>query len=1221
MFKGSSFFFPCVPLFFKTQSESGISDIAATLFATPEMVLPTDRSDLFVATFPAFSASALQAKDPGRLARAITLGPLESPLAHFELAEVYGLLNDAAPRHAPRARAPASPHAAGRAGADGVVSALPPKGGLLRAKLLNKAGPQAVAQAGGRNQTGLDAGVRTLLGADARPAADASADGKARRRRRPSIPKSFVLPASLPSLPSLPPLPPSSSSSSSLPSMKGLAQQRLRFDAERADVFTGTPEIGSGTTTSGGGGGGGSVAGPRVLYAVLAREDSLATLVVDAVSTWASGPGFASSGASVLFFYSLDAIARQSMEADDAMRRGLSAAMQLLDGFSPTRTPPTAPSEAPGDPQAARRANYLNSTAFIKLSKSSLSNLGSGISGGSSGGGGEGSVPSRRARRRRLNSLARRRGGHQFKAPAPSGEHAPLFASGAPAFQPGLAPHHHSRSFPPQAPPGTAALRTFHPRGTDPMYALALEGGAFTVSLSENLAPRGGFLAGELAGGDGSGVLGAEVRLVGLPLPPQPAKGGNFYAKSLAKPKEWNLWLRAKVAAVVRFLTATTRLSTGGGGGGNGGGGGGRNGGGVGGSSLDLSAYDWAVVVDDDTYVKVPAFVAMLGAHDPSGATAVGRKFFCEAKGSLLGGGPGIALSRGALAAIRTVDCPSRGFPVISHAVPGGDGWMGQCMAAAGVTVEHDFRFKSLPPFAYPPNQVAHAVSFHKSHVREVHAFLFPGEAQAVLQGSRGSRSGAASAWARAASLGKGSGGAAAGLAAVSAANPPCLPVLLRDLVEVRCLPLFTIIGAQKAGTTSLFEYLGQHPQVQLPANKELNFYGTPWPLKNHQHRLQSLSAFTFSYLNEFKLSHPGARVITASGEASPDYLISTRSVLPNILRFSPSSKVIVSLRDPLERAVSAYQNKVRDRTVHRHLDERLYHGHADARRDDEVPGYVVPSLEDLAERVSATMAACPAHAMHHTLAERPPGMGAHASGSPRAPPTAQAGAAVAAGAAARVVVGLGPGSRGGAKVAAAGARNESATEHGRGMAAAAPAPPNPCYVNPFVLHGYYARYLRPWAAAFGGSAGNLLVVDFDALEADGAAAMATVASFLGLRPFNFSTGAVYNSRKNPGVHRPNSRVAREAKIGGVVSGVAREELGQLADWTTTALTPRAQSILRAYYAAPNAELKRLLVDIGAPVGSDPQLLAWLRDDAKGTHLKPEDEARYYRTTKNSTQV
>ena len=150
---------------------------------------------------------------------------------------------------------------------------------------------------------------------------------------------------------------------------------------------------------------------------------------------------------------------------------------------------------------------------------------------------------------------------------------------------------------------------------------------------------------------------------------------------------------------------------------------------------------------------------------------------------------------------------------------------------------------------------------------------------------------------------------------------------------QVRCMPLFTIIGAQKAGTTSLFKYLGQHPSVGLPAEKELNFWGTPWPSR-HRHRLQSLGAFTFKYLGRFKggrlgggggggggggnssagagADAAGGGGLVVSGEASPDYLVSTRSALPNILRFAPSMKVIVSLREPIDRFVSAYKNKVR---------------------------------------------------------------------------------------------------------------------------------------------------------------------------------------------------------------------------------------------------------------------------------------------------------------------
>jgi hypothetical protein len=140
----------------------------------------------------------------------------------------------------------------------------------------------------------------------------------------------------------------------------------------------------------------------------------------------------------------------------------------------------------------------------------------------------------------------------------------------------------------------------------------------------------------------------------------------------------------------------------------------------------------------------------------------------CKSKGVLLGGGPGIALSKGALISIRAANCIDKNFKVISQMIPGGDGWLGQCLTYAKVPMVHDWRFKPLPPLAFDKHQQAHAVSFHKSHVREAHEWLSDGG------------------W----KLG----------------NDLCNPVLLRDLGKIQCLPLFTIIGAQKSGTTSMFQ-------------------------------------------------------------------------------------------------------------------------------------------------------------------------------------------------------------------------------------------------------------------------------------------------------------------------------------------------------------------------------------------------------------------------------
>lgn len=62
--------------------------------------------------------------------------------------------------------------------------------------------------------------------------------------------------------------------------------------------------------------------------------------------------------------------------------------------------------------------------------------------------------------------------------------------------------------------------------------------------------------------------------------------------------------------------------------------------------------------------------------------------------------------------------------------------------------------------------------------------------------------------------------------AAAEAARPCSGVVLPRGRSALECAPTFVLVGAQKAATTSLFGYLGQHPSVALPHAKELNFLG-----------------------------------------------------------------------------------------------------------------------------------------------------------------------------------------------------------------------------------------------------------------------------------------------------------------------------------------------------------------------------------------------------------
>lgn len=116
-------------------------------------------------------------------------------------------------------------------------------------------------------------------------------------------------------------------------------------------------------------------------------------------------------------------------------------------------------------------------------------------------------------------------------------------------------------------------------------------------------------------------------------------------------------------------------------------------------------------------------------------------------------------------------------------------------------------------------------------------------------------------------------------------------------------LPNFIIGGALKAGTTSLFQYIEQHPQAFMPDRKELRYFAydptDPWCQENgHAFPLQTLADYTAEF--------DKATDQIAIGEASPNYLASDAAP-GNIKAVLPDVKLIFSLRDPVRSAYSAY--------------------------------------------------------------------------------------------------------------------------------------------------------------------------------------------------------------------------------------------------------------------------------------------------------------------------
>lgn len=127
-------------------------------------------------------------------------------------------------------------------------------------------------------------------------------------------------------------------------------------------------------------------------------------------------------------------------------------------------------------------------------------------------------------------------------------------------------------------------------------------------------------------------------------------------------------------------------------------------------------------------------------------------------------------------------------------------------------------------------------------------------------------------------------------------------------------IPNFLIIGAHKAGTSSLHKYLQQHPQVFLPSLKEPRFFSydpdvpdgepTPYPWGPRVHPVKTWDQYLALFTE--------VTTETAIGEASPCYLNHPRGPV-RIRQALPGVRLIVSLRDPLDRAYSGYLMAVRD--------------------------------------------------------------------------------------------------------------------------------------------------------------------------------------------------------------------------------------------------------------------------------------------------------------------
>lgn len=121
-------------------------------------------------------------------------------------------------------------------------------------------------------------------------------------------------------------------------------------------------------------------------------------------------------------------------------------------------------------------------------------------------------------------------------------------------------------------------------------------------------------------------------------------------------------------------------------------------------------------------------------------------------------------------------------------------------------------------------------------------------------------------------------------------------------------LPNFLIIGAAKAGTSALYSFLGQHPQVFMSANKEPRYFSFAGATLDPAHPIH---ATTVTRLEDYVKLFEESGDAVAIGEASPSYLFNPAAP-PRIKEMIPNVKLLAILRNPADRAFSHFMHFVK---------------------------------------------------------------------------------------------------------------------------------------------------------------------------------------------------------------------------------------------------------------------------------------------------------------------
>ena len=127
-------------------------------------------------------------------------------------------------------------------------------------------------------------------------------------------------------------------------------------------------------------------------------------------------------------------------------------------------------------------------------------------------------------------------------------------------------------------------------------------------------------------------------------------------------------------------------------------------------------------------------------------------------------------------------------------------------------------------------------------------------------------------------------------------------------------MPNFLIIGAARTGTTSLYEYMRQHPDIWFSPVKEPMFFALEGARPDFRGPGddREINRKSVTDLAAYQALFAGASSKKAVGEASANYLYSERAA-ERIRHYIPEARMIAVLRNPVERAYPSFLYMIRD--------------------------------------------------------------------------------------------------------------------------------------------------------------------------------------------------------------------------------------------------------------------------------------------------------------------